>query len=125
MRTLFILGILLLLVKLQAYKAPHNGLAQHDSRNLQPPSPYKQQPSRNFRPYSPLSMTDASAQIQEPWHPKRIPHAPGGDRDCTVCGHISVRKCVSRSGNNLCVDPKLKWVANRFLEYQKAAMRTS
>ncbi|KAL6722552.1 hypothetical protein Aduo_017666 [Ancylostoma duodenale] len=50
----------------------------------------------------------AEYYIPEPWYPKSIPDAPGGDSNCPQCGWISVVKCRARSRGRKCVEPIVK-----------------
>ncbi|EYC34171.1 hypothetical protein Y032_0001g286 [Ancylostoma ceylanicum] len=56
----------------------------------------------------------AEYYIAEPWYPKSIPYAPGGNSECPQCGWISVVKCrATRSKGRQCVEPVVKYTSRQ------------
>ncbi|XGW33494.1 hypothetical protein V3C99_017705, partial [Haemonchus contortus] len=65
------------------------------------PSPTSIQPPR------PPPVLEGSVLVREPFFPRNIPQAPGGQPDCIECPFISATRC--RRGQTDCVEPVITY----------------
>ncbi|KAK6766025.1 hypothetical protein RB195_025750 [Necator americanus] len=65
-----------------------------------------------------------SVVVREPWYPKHIPYASGGDKGSEKCGRISITKCTNQPGNTKCVQTYIRYDKENCKATVKTWMKT-